>query len=142
MRRERGFSLLELLIAATVLAVALLGVGLLATRALHDAASLRDHALGAVLLRDLQARADLVGHARLASYAGGGGVADSEVRRWQSGATSLLPAVNSQLCRDGAPVPVDAPPTSCSGSGPLVARLSWRRNGLHGQEWRQEVILP
>jgi prepilin-type N-terminal cleavage/methylation domain-containing protein len=139
---ERGFSLLELLVAATLLAVVLLGLGLLAVRALHDAASLRDHALAGVLMRDLRARADLVGHARLESGASGSGFAGTEFRGWRAGADSLLPSVSSELCRDGGPASPDVPPISCDGSGPLLARLRWRRNETNGLEWRQEVIRP
>lgn len=142
MHPERGFSLLETLIAATVLAAALLGIGLLASRALQDAASLRDHALAGVLLHDLRTRADLVGHARLEAEAAGGGIAGSEFRDWQALAETLLPAVNGVLCRDAVPASGDSPPGSCDGSGPLIARLTWRRDGVNGTEWRQEVITP
>jgi prepilin-type N-terminal cleavage/methylation domain-containing protein len=143
MEPERGYSLLELLIAATILAVALLGIGLLASRALYDAASLRDHALAAILLRDLQARADLVGHARMEPDAAGGGIAGSELSTWRGQAETLLPSVASALCRNGAPpASADFPPASCDGSGPLRGRLVWRREAVTGTEWREAVIRP
>ena len=142
MNRQRGFSLLELMIAATVLAVALLGTGLLAVRSLQDAAALRDHALAALLIDDLQARAELVGPARLAAGPGGGGVAGTEVRGWQAGADFLLPVVNSELCRDDSPPDRETPPSGCSGNGPLVARLTWSGPGANEPAWRQEVVQP
>jgi prepilin-type N-terminal cleavage/methylation domain-containing protein len=142
MNAERGFTLLELLIASTVLAVALLGTGLLVTRTLQDSANLRDHALAAILLQDLRARAALVGEDRFETDLGGGGVAGDEYRSWQAQVSAQLPAAGTAVCRDDAGVPAETPPGPCSGAGPLMGRLSWRRDPASGTEWRQAVIQP
>lgn len=142
MRPERGFSLLELLIACTILAIALLGIGLLALRALQDAASLRDHALAELLLADLRNRAALVGPEQLEANLANAGLAADEFRRWRAQVTSLLPSPRSELCRDSTRPSGDSLPLSCDGAGPLVIRLAWRRAPLGSAEWRQEPVEP
>ena len=140
MHQERGISLLELLIACTVLAVALLGLGLLATRAIQDAGSLRDHAMAQLLLADLMARAELVGHGPIESRSVDQTRASREFQGWQRQAASLLPSAQAELCRDGSAPDAHTLPRPCDGSGPLVVRLSWRRHG--DVEWRQEPVSP
>lgn len=142
MNWQRGFSLLELMIAATVLAVALLGTGLLAVRALQDAASLRDHALAALLIDDLDARMELLGPGQLVSGAEDRGIAGAELREWREIATSLLPGVTSELCRDSSAPDLTPAPAFCDGVGPLVVQLTWQRRGPQGPEGRREVLQP
>lgn len=142
MHQERGFSLLEVLIAATVLAVALLGIGLLATRAVYDAASLRDHTLADLLISDLRARAELLGSSPLATAPGSAGVAGAEFRDWQALVSTLLPAAESDLCRHGSLAPPDWPAVACDGTGPLLVRLAWRRKASGAVESRQEAMQP
>lgn len=142
MVRERGFSLLELLIAATVLAVALLGLGLLAVRSLDDAAALRDHTLAALLLSDLRARSELVGPMAGTPSSAQNSIAASELRGWRVLTTDLLPGAHGDVCRDSTTLLPTQTPAPCDGTGPVVARIHWQRRGADRPSWRQETLHP
>ncbi len=142
MHPERGFSLLELLVAAAVLAIALLSFGLLTVRALEDAGSLRDDALAEMLLDDMRARADLMGHARLESAFAGGGMEGTELEGWRTQLAALLPGGNGGLCRsDLHPFPA-SPPASCDGPGPWSVWLGWQRLPATEPQFRKAFLGP
>lgn len=138
---QRGFSLLEVMIAGAVLAVALLGLAALAVRALQDAADALDRRMAVMLLSDLEGRVSLT----RPSGPGGASMfsADAEFDAWRRLVEDRLPDGRSGLCRSDRPVGPTAP-GACAGAGTAswTATLQWRRPGgasadRHVHEWRR-----
>lgn len=120
---QRGFSLLEVMIAGAVLALALLGLAALALRSLQDAADALDHRLAAILLADLQGRVTL---SRPADAGGPTASVAAAYLAWQRQARNLFPASRSSLCLGDTPVAPTAPGT-CAGAAGSMAELRWHR---------------
>lgn len=130
---ETGFSLLEVLITALLLAIALLALAGLAVRGLDEASHARDAFVAHTLLADLAGRARLTGGA--AAWQSPTGLAASERDHWGADARAALPAGHGVICRDSTPRDGAAGVPACDGTGTPVAKLFWRR----GQAARREV---
>ncbi len=125
MNTQRGFSLLEVLVASALLATALLGLAALGVRAVHDAALGRDQVAAFVLLQDLEGRMALSGGRetwRLPTAH-----ALPEWRAWSSEARQRLPNASALLCRDATPDDGTTSDNACDGHGTLTVKLFWRR---------------
>jgi len=127
MSDQRGFSLLEVLVAAALLATALLGLAALAVRGLEDASAARDELVASILLRDLEGRVRLTGGA--GAWRTPTGPALAELAAWRGQAARRLPAGDGAVCRDTSPEDGRRGAPACDGSGPLLAKVFWRRGG-------------
>lgn len=138
MHRQAGFSLLETLIASTLLATALLGLGALAARSLQDAAITRDHFIAGLLLADLEGRVTLSGGA--AAWQASGPGTEGERDAWRERVRTQLPFTTVHLCPDMTPEDGDPANDGCDGAGPLTAKLHFR-TFLHQDAQRQVQVL-
>ncbi len=140
MHRQAGFSLLETLIASTLLATALLGFGAMAASTLQEAAITRDHSVAALLLADLEGRVTLSGGA--AAWQAPGPEAVTERDTWHEQVRRQLPFATVHLCPDTTPEDGDPTGDGCDGGGPLTAKLHFR-TFLHQEAQRQiQVLTP
>ncbi len=138
MRDQRGFSLLEVLVAAAVLATALLGLGVLAMQGLDDAAFARDERAAGLLMRDLQGRVALSGGP--AAWRSPAGQAAAELGDWRRVVARDLPRGDGTVCRDATPSDGRAGAPSCDGGGLLVGKVFWRRGSGGEAEARYRVL--
>ncbi len=158
MRTQRGFSLLEILVAATVTALGLAGVTALlltstvGTAASHQktqAAMLARQLAGmaaltpdqtGVFLRDPQTTTtDCTGMAACSTEQ----FAAYNHRQWVVGVASLLRDGHGLVCRDASPDDGSIVEPACDGAGPLTAKIFWTGSG--GGEYeaqRLSVVMP
>lgn len=145
MRGERGFSLIEVLIAAAVMAVGLAGLARLSLLSVVDTAAARDRTTAVMLAAEAAAGARLGSSEALhwndtaSASAGGCQPADcspSEFTRsfaagWAQRVADRLPGGEGVVCRDATPRDGTPGAAACDDSGPLVTKLFWRdRNGV------------
>ena len=118
MRYQGGFSLLEVMIAATVLSVGFSGLSLLSLQGIAATMAARQHS-EAVLL------ASEIGVLMRLSPAG--------FSQWQAGweqrVAASLPNGVAQVCLDGTPDDGSMAAPACDGNGPTVVKLFWREAG-------------
>ncbi len=136
MKGEEGFSLLEVLVASSLLATALLGLAAMAVRGLEDATAARDELVAALLLRDFEGRIALTGGAN--AWRAPIGQAQAELRDWRRHVASAMPEGGAQVCRDSTPDDGRAGAPACDGGGGLVAKVFWRR-GI-ALPWERRVL--
>lgn len=138
--QERGFSLLEVLVAGALLATALLGLAGLAVRGMQDAADARDEMMAALLLRDLESRVALFGGER--AWRAPSAAAATEWTLWRDGVARALPSGTGTICPDATPDDGTATAPACDGSGPLVGKVFWRRAVASTAQRRVRVLVP
>lgn len=120
---ERGFGLIEVLVAALVLAVGLIGLAALQAKGLHSGYSASLYSQATLLAYDIadRMRANLDGFYS-GHYEGGEGqdndcvwdgttaascspqqMAEHDIWEWQGAVARLLPAARGTVCRDSTP---------------------------------------
>lgn len=124
MHSQRGFSLLEVMIAGTLLAIALLAQAALAARALQTAAEALDQRMATILLTDLRQRVTLI--TRQGTGPAPASALEAEYGGWQFEVRRLLPRARTTLCRSGLSVP-DQGSAACTPAPGFAATVEWRR---------------
>lgn len=115
---QQGFSLLEVLVAATVLSVGFSGLASLAVQSLSAAGQAQAQSAAALLAGEMHAQI------RLAPLSYPQWLAD-----WQQRSATALPGGNGVVCLDATPNDGTAASSACSGNGPLVVKLFWHSAG-------------
>jgi type IV pilus assembly protein PilV len=119
--RQGGFSLLEVMVAATVLGFGLAGVAALALGGLSQSSESRDRTAAALLAAELGA------HLRLAMPCPAPSPEDCPLPEdWRLRVSTALPGGEGALCRDATPDDGQAGAAACDGSGAPVLKLFWR----------------
>lgn len=138
MPRQRGFSLLEVLISSALLATALLGLAGLTLRGMEDAAASRDELVAAILIRDIAGSLMISGLAPNALPASG--FAQREVQQWQQRVLNALPDAEGVVCLDSTPNDGSPARPACDGAGAPVSKLFWI-HPLSGERERRVRVL-
>lgn len=158
MRREAGFSLLEVMVAGAVTATGLAGIAALllqsmvstsrnlersdADRLAQELAALMEMTPAAVdvflVPPPLSARqCDGASDCTPAEFATGA------YKRWQVAVASTLPAGEATICEDSSPEDGSPEATECDGEGPVVIKLFWADESLSASGWhRRTRIVP
>lgn len=133
-QRERGASLLEVLIAVVVLSIGLLGMAGLqvATLRVNQGAMVRSQATGMaydmldrVRGNTAAARGGAYDIALGEAATGSGTVAAADLAEWKGQLAISLPGGDGSVCRRGDATP-DDPAALCEGAGEfIVVRLQW-----------------
>jgi type IV pilus assembly protein PilV len=116
--KQQGFSLLEVLVAATVLSVGFSGLASLALQSLSASSQARAQSNAALLAGEMHT------HIRLSPLGYSQWSAD-----WQQRVGAALPGGNGLVCLDATPDDGTAQHPACSGNGPLVVKLFWPASG-------------
>lgn len=116
--KQQGFSLLEVLVAATVLSVGFTGLANLTLQSLSASGQARAQSAAALLAGEMHAQM------RLAPLNYSHWSPD-----WQQRAAAALPGGSGLVCRDATPDDGTAAHNACSGNGPLVVKLFWQAPG-------------
>lgn len=159
---QRGFTLIEVLVAVLVLAIGLLGIAGLQAAGLQMNNSAYQRSQAAVLTQDMadRARANTEGYQTGAYDIGDptsvsvtdscfttGGcsptqLAQSDVARWRQTVQELLPGGEATICQDDSPEDGTSETSpACSGSGNYVIKIWWTddREGGNKQRYETEV---
>lgn len=153
MKRAAGFTLLEVLIAVTVLALGVLGLAAMQVRGLQGNHSAEQRFMATVLAQDLteRMRANAPG-VREGRYDGGApGAVDCvvtsctpaemagfDLARWSADLAAQLPAGAGWVCRDTTPNDGTVADRACDGAGAVYAIKIWwdeARTGSAGQRF-------
>lgn len=139
---QRGFSLLELSIAAAIYSMGLGGVSLMMMLAVHGTAAAEHDTLAALHATSLAERIamspDAFGHyvfpaepvdCETGPLCPDGKWATSGLSGWRTGLTADLPAGDGLVCRDGTPADGNADDPACDGTGAPFIKIFWRAPG-------------
>lgn len=155
-RIQSGFSLLEVLLAVTVMSSGLAGLAALMMAALGGTADAVRQGQATLLARSM------IGSLQIAPGAPASFVsattssacsigqtcapdqfAATEISEWRSQIAARLPNGSGLVCRDSSPWDGSAAEPSCDGSGPLVVKVFWSGSlSTQPSENRQVQVLP
>ena len=124
MHREAGFSLLETMIASSLLALALLPLAAAAARSLQDAATTHDHFLAIHLLRDLEGRVTLSGG--LDAWTTPLPSGEQERTQWTEQVHGALPSSEITWCRASATAQSIHGDAECVRQGPMIVDIHFQ----------------
>lgn len=157
MRRQAGFSLLEVMIAGVVTALGLAGTAALLTFSLAQTSAARDVTIAGQLARQLSETIRLTPAAEdsyfgppAASPPACEGAANctpaefaaASLARWAARVTRTLPGGSGLACRDATPEDGTAAAPACDGAGPLVVKLFWTDPGADSLPRRFALQVP
>jgi len=155
---QRGFSLIELSVAAAIYSMGLGSLSLMLLLAVHGTTGARydtEAAMHAASLAELIAMSsDAVGH--YVDPAGAAAcdppatcpaaaLAAANLAAWQDLLAADLPRGVGTVCRDTTPVDGDASDAACDGGGAPVVKVFWQTPGEAGQtadDHRQVARVP
>lgn len=123
--RNGGFTLIEVMVAAVVLAVGLLGVGALAVAGLRDGGETRERTAAALLAAELGARLRM-SVSQTSACATPCPLPGGLPEDWRERVAADLPGGAAVLCRDATPEDGSPEDAACDGTGPAVIKLLWR----------------
>lgn len=113
MQRQRGFSLLEVMIAATVLSIGFSSLSLLSLHSLNTTGAAQDQTQAALLASEMAGIISI----------------SPDYSAWQAGwAQSLartLPRGNGVVCRDSSAEDGGNADAACDDAGPTVVKVFW-----------------
>lgn len=160
MRKQSGFSLIEILVALTILVIGLLGLAGLQFASLRWTADAGQSAavarLGQELAEKLRARpgaldaylqaANASPVAERACYAPGGCAASAgvatDLAEWMETVAQSLPAGHATLCRDSSPEDGSVADAACSGGtgDPVVMKFWWTARDARGRATEADAL--
>ena len=157
MQRQRGFTLIEVLVTAVVLSVGLLGLAGLQTVSMRNnhSAYLRSQAVH--LAYDMadrvrsnanhQTKFNGLTASATSACTGTSGcdssqMAKNDLYEWQGHITALLPAGDSIICRDSSPDDgADSSNAACDGNGADYAVKIWWNDDRTGASANQRFVM-
>lgn len=145
-KRQAGFSLLELSIAAAIYSMGLGSVSLMLLLAVQGTATARLDTVAAMhaasLAEAIAMSSDAVGHyihpVDAGSCAPGSACGEDELAAWNLDAwrahvAADLPRGEGLVCRDGTPTDGNGRDAACDGGGPPVIKVFWQTAAETGQ---------
>jgi len=147
--RQRGYSLIEVMLTVVILSIGLAGLGLLQVNNVQNTYNANNRALAATAASDMadRIRANLVAYesglfrdisaGSNNNCADGSGstvcnftqMAQDDINQWATNLTNILPGGAGVVCVDNGNVDDGAPGApACSGTGNTVVKVFWRES--------------
>jgi len=150
-----GFSLLEVLIAATIFSIGLAGLSALLLANIISSAEARNKSTATLMAANLAEQISLNTMSvdryinpseNIASLCTNSSIctpeqqADYDYKTWRIELANAIHNANGIVCRDGTPLDGDAGNDHCDGNGPLVIKIFWEGRSTHSSTADEQQI--
>jgi len=156
-QKQKGFSLLEVMIAMLVLATGASGLALLLLASVQGTLQAQERSMAALQTSELaqliHANPAVLGHfmfpvgnARNCSpglICSSDEWAASHLQQWQQDLQRSLAEVQGVVCQDSSPLDGDSSDLACDGSGVPLVKIAWQEQSRNEQgQQTQRLVLP
>ncbi len=140
---QRGFSLVEVLMAITVLMVGLAALARLSLVGIADTVGARDRSQAIALVTEAAEAVAFSVHDYAtwsASPSPSATFSNQFAADWALRVADRLPGGQGAVCRDASPGDGEPGDLACDGGGPFVVKVAWRTPA--GAALREVAVLP